>query len=774
VPTSTLKSAIDSFVRQDRASDNYGKKTYLTVDEVSASDEKYVFVFFPRPFPLGSTIVAATLKLYLYGAWSGTTIITAKRVQDSWKELKVNWNNKPSANATNPATATITSGADGDEVTWDVTDMLQDVSDGFDWYGVRLESDSTTAKKFRSAEYSLANYHPILEIEWAEPPGDPTDLVPSGGRKISASEPVLSWTYNDQYGSTRQSASRVQIDDASDFASVIWDSGMFSNTKSQLDLALNLLTKNESDIETDTTGWTADANCSISRVTSQFYEGAASLQLRSTAGGDMRARTPSGTSGKVVIVGRSYNAQAHVKASTAARSVRLLIRWYDSGGSLLSTSTGTSVTDSTSSWTLAQVTATAPSLAAFATVVVEVLATGAGSEDHWVDAVMLSEGFQVWRPGFDGIADAAVRYWRVMVQDSNGLESDWSAVASFERDTHGTLTITNPPSSPTEVEDLTPSITWTFSGETQAAYQVIIQRVPASGHNVTLHDSRVTSGGDLAYTLPEGVITSRDHTYKVIVRVWDDEDRQAMAGDPPYVEASREFTFVRDGAPADVTNLAADIQKAAIEFTWTRATAPDYFALVKDGIYVEPRLDPDVLSTGGTGYAFTYWGATPRVESTYEVEAVVLTSGAYVHSDNNSTVDATTEPIGIWLVDAEDDTAVMISGRDSADMVIGESAATYFPIGRQDPVRLVDAIRGYEGKISGELVEWGGVTAETFRDRMLTLKSRVGTGNLRLIVGDVNIPVTLGEVELAPTPVVGQYEVSFDYFQRDEFSIEWV
>ena len=45
---------------------------------------------------------------------------------------------------------------------------------------------------------------------------------------------------------------------------------------------------------------------------------------------------------------------------------------------------------------------------------------------------------------------------------------------SFKRDTKGTLTLTNPASGTPVVEEPTPPISWTFTGETQASYQLTI------------------------------------------------------------------------------------------------------------------------------------------------------------------------------------------------------------------------------------------------------------------------------------------------------------
>jgi hypothetical protein len=157
----------------------------------------------------------------------------------------------------------------------------------------------------------------------------------------------------------------------------------------------NELTKNQSDIETDTAGWFAGANTTISRITSQFAHGIASLQLRSVAAGATSATTPTGTSGVPVLPNKQYTAIANVRriSATANRNGRIDIAWYTAAGALISTSTGSSVTDNNTDWVAQSVcTATSPATAAFATVVLNVLTPTAANEDHAFDQISFAPG----------------------------------------------------------------------------------------------------------------------------------------------------------------------------------------------------------------------------------------------------------------------------------------------------------------------------------------------------------------------------------------------
>lgn len=162
--------------------------------------------------------------------------------------------------------------------------------------------------------------------------------------------------------------------------------------------SINLLTANQSDLETDTTGWGGSVNCTISRTTAQFKYNTASLQMSSTAAGTMTT----GTSGVLVTVGQSYVAQAYFRSATVARSVSVSIDWYDSGAAFLSSSAGTPVTSSTANFnTLASVVGTAPASAYTASIKITVASTAAGAEVHYVDAALIAKGIAAvgWNRG---------------------------------------------------------------------------------------------------------------------------------------------------------------------------------------------------------------------------------------------------------------------------------------------------------------------------------------------------------------------------------------
>ena len=368
---------------------------------------------------------------------------------------------------------------------------------------------------------------------------------------------------------------------------------------------------------------------------------------------------------------------------------------------------------------------------------------------------------------YAGLSDSDVRFWRVRVWDGAGLQSEWSDIEEFTRKTKGTLTITAPAASPNNyVVETTPPLSWTFTGRTQERAEVYLSVELNNGTFLQFYRFPDVDT-DTSVTVPSGLLVN-GLNYKVTIRVFDTIDRQAVPGDKDYVEASREFDYQRDGTPDAPGSLTAVADGPAVVLTWTRTVQPDFFCLVVDGKEVNDRIEPTDVFVSGTTYSYTYWEATPGTESTYEIEAVVTGSGKLKHSDGNPTVDVTTTPYAIYLVDIDDGTNVMIAGDESADLTIGESGETFNTIGSRAPIRITDNIRGYEGTISGELL------SEDDRDTFLELKGRLTT--LHLIVGDLNIPVFLEEVSVAPDPTPGnnRFPVSFSVFQSGKFPIDLV
>lgn len=152
-------------------------------------------------------------------------------------------------------------------------------------------------------------------------------------------------------------------------------------------------------------GVTAEAGTTLTRTQAATAEphGTWSYLMERTASTGTAAMTlpaPSGTTyGIPITTGNQYQARAQFRTAVTGRSCNVAIDWISATGATLSTSTGSNITDTTSGWTQATVTANAPANAVWARVRVSVLSALA-SEDHYVDAIGLFPGtVSAWTRG---------------------------------------------------------------------------------------------------------------------------------------------------------------------------------------------------------------------------------------------------------------------------------------------------------------------------------------------------------------------------------------
>jgi len=160
----------------------------------------------------------------------------------------------------------------------------------------------------------------------------------------------------------------------------------------------NALSANQASLETNTTGWAAVTNCSISRSTAQYSSGTASLAVLSGSAGDMTASTTTATK-FAVTANNKFSATAEFRANSTARSCSVGIIWLNASGTAISTVFGTAENDSSSAWNESNVSGTAPATATHAQVIVKIASAGSG-ETHFVDKIAFHAGdTPVWTRG---------------------------------------------------------------------------------------------------------------------------------------------------------------------------------------------------------------------------------------------------------------------------------------------------------------------------------------------------------------------------------------
>ena len=366
-------------------------------------------------------------------------------------------------------------------------------------------------------------------------------------------------------------------------------------------------------------------------------------------------------------------------------------------------------------------------------------------------------------------ANGAVRYWRVRVWDDTGRASDWSDPQQVRYCPLGVVAVTTPPS-PTP--DVRPVVTWTFApaalpagvaSTAQQAWRALIERQSGTAW-VVVADSGLTTGTETSWT-PTAPLPNLAASYRARVQIADVLSREAVNAAPSLAEATRSFVYGASGAVPDPTGLAATIVNGyAVKLTWSRAVRPDHWALEADGVIVADDID---VEPAGTAYAWTWYGALPRQSTAIKLHAVDLVSGAFALSPG-APLTVQTTPIGIWLVDPTTGEQVHIAGRDQLGAEIGETAAAYPRLGDRAPVVVTELVRGYEGAVSGELVPWDGQLPRAAKALLIDLRERA---DLRLVLGDLNLPVAIFGLVANPTPDSDDehFAVGFEFVQTGEF-----
>jgi len=152
----------------------------------------------------------------------------------------------------------------------------------------------------------------------------------------------------------------------------------------------NLLSGAASTFEGGNGSWGASANCSVANSSAQAHTGSASLAMTATASGNMSAGRGAGLTNAIAVTGGAeYTMEAFFRTAVTARSTQAGINWYTSGGTFISSSFSGTVSDSTSAWIMPYEGAAAPSNAAWADLVVQVL-SAAASEVHYLDDVLFA------------------------------------------------------------------------------------------------------------------------------------------------------------------------------------------------------------------------------------------------------------------------------------------------------------------------------------------------------------------------------------------------
>jgi len=398
--------------------------------------------------------------------------------------------------------------------------------------------------------------------------------------------------------------------------------------------------------------------------------------------------------------------------------------------------------------------------------------SGIDFDSGWVTAT--TPELDLSTTAYGGLSDGASTTLRCRVRDEAGGISDWSDPVTFSRDDKATLAITSPAASPSNfVDEFTPPIAWTFTGETQKSYRVLIAK--ASRPHTWIYDSGRVTSTTTEHTLPfrwhGRRVLKDDLDYIVTVRVWDAKDRCGVA----YVQATRQFTVAYDATVTPATSLTAtqaSSESPWVVLQWQRATTPDEWVIIRDGEVIEKEdVASDLLLTGTT-YQFVDRTARPMVAHTYRIRAVVNHKTA----STNPTATITPTGKGIWLTNDPGTLSVHIYGDSIENMAYGEESEILIPVGAESAVKITTGLRGLEGTIPGYLRDGpDGRTWDQHKQDLLLMKAAPST-TYRLVFGDENIPVVLRDVSVSPAAVTMtgrvQLRTSITFGQDGELPFE--
>lgn len=156
----------------------------------------------------------------------------------------------------------------------------------------------------------------------------------------------------------------------------------------------NVLTDNQSDAETDGSGWENDTNATVAQEAANPLIGTDSIKMTSVAAGDMKARTKhTPVTGTTVPVApnTTYYGLLHVRrAGATSRNARADLIWYTAEGTEISRTTGKDRPTTQSAYLPYAVIGTSPSNAARVAIVATVLSTAAAGEIFNVDKASIT------------------------------------------------------------------------------------------------------------------------------------------------------------------------------------------------------------------------------------------------------------------------------------------------------------------------------------------------------------------------------------------------
>lgn len=363
-------------------------------------------------------------------------------------------------------------------------------------------------------------------------------------------------------------------------------------------------------------------------------------------------------------------------------------------------------------------------------------------------------------------APPGATYWRVIVRDGDGNESEWSDWADYTVVPLPVLVIDSPTGA---VGDPAVEVLAHLTGGTIETW-----RVRATGRDRS--DIRAGSGMRTGAVSWEAPVRNSKHRRVFVepddggiagwlhVRVWDDVDRAVAVGEQPYVETWIAVDFTEDSLQVKPTGLTVTpraVGDPRSTWSWSSTDTADAWLLQVDDVTVRRVSADDVAPVAGV-YTWDDDGEVPPLRARkLGVRAVrnKAASGAATIVGHVSVVE------GVWLLPDALDRAIVLNGTAVSGFATSDQVATYEPMGG-DPVDIVygwtGRIGSFEGTIDNRQNVWADVDAI---DKLRTKRNRLA----RLVWGSQSIMVRVRNPDVTSSdeilPDNLEHVVRFDFIE---------
>lgn len=781
-----IRNLRDTYVDQTKP-----KRNFINTSRVSLSGksqaQKQALIFFGKPWPAGTTITSAKLRVWNAHAWGGSVTLTAQRITRAWAGNRVHWDSRPEVNV---PTISVTKSNAPYATMWeiDVTPIVQMVADGEPWYGIKLSINGDATRGLYSTQADLARYRPQVVVQWSDAPEPPEDLSPAGGRDVASPKPVLSYTFIDNSGDVSLAAHQIQITATeTGFGAPVFDSGWTTTSVPEFDTA----TSSWAGLGSGGKVWWRVRVRDGAGVESKWSEPAEfgytpkgtvvsdALGLKLVAvnqltdpralGGSWTGLNNQGITG--TIPSNIYYSENIGAAQGSTWSVGMRLRNLSSSTVNV---TGIGIGPTTDQLFYSNTPVTPY-------VSLSLLPGESKTVYHTSALPSGANGFRVRFVTPGGTPDGAIKMeMATVVAGTYTGELFDGAMEDTEPQGPSIYNWTGGANASTStleqyfVEDTSPPIFWTLSGGgTQTAYRVVIQ-------DLELPDRPVFDSGKVTSTLQSidtsgKVVTHRDRIYRLSIWVWDDINREKNNNEGVPSLLRRDFVYSPGSTitPPSGLQVTPNYPWPWLNLSFSRTSPPDSFTIFRDGVVVENNIDPADLHAGGTNYLYIDRTAPPRYNHTWQVVANVNNRD----SQPSNSVVGQSKPSVTWMMnpDASSPICLVKSASEPTPVVDAQSMSMqeiHQPIGGGSPVLITQYLSGYEGHVDAVLADdiAPGLSAREMRNRFKYWKRNPGSVVLLFMVDEVIRVVPYNMTYRPRAKSGGQvlYDISFDFFEDDD------